>query len=66
MVLINQDKLLNQKTTDAAAESTEVVQNDSDAANGSEQPEENATTSGATGKYLCVALLALCVHQFVF
>ncbi len=52
--------------TDAVAVSTEAVQSGSDAVNGSEQPEENATTSGATGKYLCVALLALCIQQLVF
>ncbi len=51
--------------TDAVAESTEVGQNGSDAVNGSEQPEENATTSDATGKYLCVALFALCTQQLV-
>ncbi len=47
-------------------DSTEAVQNGSDAANGSEQPEENATTSEATGKYLCNALLAFGVQQLVF
>ncbi len=51
--------------TDAVAESTAAGQTGSDAANGSEHPEENATTSGVSGKYLCVALLALCAQQFV-
>ncbi len=51
--------------TDAVAESTEAVRNGSDAVNGSQQPEENATKGGATGKYLCVALLALCAQQLV-